>query len=152
MPKDYPWGKGTPTWVRDATANDSDKSFTVPTGKVWDLLYIVAQLSTTATVGNRALIVKISNGADSVFIPLQTAVIAASQVGINRVYFNAPQATSTIAMVLLDASAVSNVGLTNGVGRVILPAGYVINVKDNAAIDAAADDLTVVLHYVEYDA
>jgi len=34
----------------------------------------------------------------------------------------------------------------------LLPEGYTIRLYDRSAIDAAADDMIIVLHYVEYDA
>jgi len=42
--------------------------------------------------------------------------------------------------------------LNQGAPDMMLPAGYVLRVLDSAAIDAAADDLVVVVHYIEYEA
>ena len=139
MSKDYPWGKGTPAWVRDATANDSDKSFTVPAGKVWRLISVFASMSTTATVGNRTLVVSITDGTNIVYR--------------SNAFGN--QAASTTFLYNLFPESISQ--LTTGVQFQPIPgelltAGYIIRVSDYAVIDAAADDLTVVLHYVEYDA
>lgn len=137
--KDYPWGKGTVKWLRDAALNDSDKSFTVPAGKVWSLRWLFATLATTATVGNRFIWVIITNGANDVWIHKQATSHPASTT---YNYNFAPQystqtGTTERTAPLMDA---------------LLPAGYVIRIYDSGAIDAAADDLTVVLHYVEYDA
>lgn len=41
--------------VVDTTANDSDKSFTVPTGKKWKLLYGHIDFTTDANVANREM-------------------------------------------------------------------------------------------------
>jgi len=149
MSKEYPWGKGTPVWERDATANDSDKSFTVPTGKVRRYLTIAAQLVCTATVGNRSLRVNITNGTDLVYQFMHSGNITASQNG--ALYIESPGSTGT-QIRYGPGTATPSVGKQETMPELILPAGYVIRVYDSGAIDAAADDLTVVLHYVEYDA
>lgn len=148
---DKPWGRGRVVWTRDAVANDSDKSFTVPTGKIWALKFIEATIVTTATVGDRLLSVGITNGANYVFTGLNTASIAASKAAT---IFLVPAfgAVSTSGHRRLDNFGGSDVGNDFTLPELFLPAGYVIRIWDSAAIDAAADDLTIVLHYVEYDA
>jgi len=150
MTKEYPWGKGTPTWTRDATANDSDKSSTVPAGKMWDMQFIYADLLTSATVGNRNLACTITDGANTIKRFGYSGLVAASQVGI--LFFSHGITVSTTALYSLAgiiAHATRSEPLPE---RLVLPAGYVIRIWDANAVDAAADDLTVVLHYVEYDA
>jgi len=151
MTKEYPWGKGTPRWVRDATANDSDKSFTVPVGKIFDVQSIHVEITTTATVGNRALSVFITNGTDVISVLGRTGSIAATQSGVLFVSRNGP-VTATTGFHPLLSGASGNAALVSQSAPLILPAGYVIRCWDLSAIDAAADDMTVVLHYVEYDA
>lgn len=151
--KDYPWGKGTIKWVRDATANDSDKSFTVPAGKAWDVRYISATITNSATVGNRLLAIEITNGTDRVVNTVTTATVAATLVGSAEMTFQGGiTAVTTTAPGVSLTGATSNVYKAQNKCAIILPAGYVIHVYDTAAIDAAADDLVVVIHYVEYDA
>lgn len=151
MSKEYPWGKGTPKWVRDATLNDSDKSFTVPAGKAWDVKLIEASLTATATVGNRQLIALITNGTNVVWASTWAGNITASQVGMLSLH-NA-QTTGTVATtVALDGATAPTAARQDSIPPMILPAGYVVRVFDRGVIDAAADDLIVVLHYVEYDA
>jgi len=149
--KEYPWGKGTPTWYRDAAANDSDKSFTVPTGKVRRLLSVHAEIECTATVGNRVLSVTLTDGTNTLWTSRVTGSIAATQFGAILIY---PEATTdaTNLMRKLSNTGNVNVSLIYPCAPFVLPAGYVLRVYDAAAIDAAGDDLTVVLHYVEYDA
>ena len=136
--KEYPWGKGTPTWVRDATLNDSDKSFTVPTGKVHDLKFVYVQFAATATVGSRTVAVVITDGTNEVL-----RCTAGSQV----------TASATARFIFGQTTMDGYTGTTSEpLPGCLLPAGYVVRVYDVSAIDAAADDMTVVLHYVEYDA
>ena len=139
--KEYPWGKGTPKWMYDATANDSDKSFTVPTGKIWAMISGRASLTTTATVGNRTPQIRITDGTNTVAI-VSAPNLAASTTGNYPISF----AGAT------DDFARSSETMLASFDPLILPAGYVIRVYDSSAVDVAADDLTVVLHYVEYDA
>lgn len=150
--KDYPWGKGTPVWVRDATLNDSDKTFTVPAGKIWRMLSIDAELVATATVGNRVLTAIITDGANTVQNGVRSGNITASQRGRYRVIFGSAIFGTTQDAVPAFSGSQANVVVYGPMPSMILTAGCVIRVLDLAAIDAAADDLTVVLHYVEYDA
>ena len=148
----YPWGKGTPKWTRDAALNDSDKSFTVPAGKIWTAVLSYAQLTASAAVGNRVLMMAITDGTNELYNSEVTSSIAATQVGQLIVQFGDVQANSNVHRLLGTPATAANVTRTSNAPDMILPAGYVIHVWDTAAIDAAVDDLTVVLHYVEYDA
>ena len=153
MTKDYPWGKGTPTWVQDATANNSDKSFTVPVGKVWKLLSIHAEITCSAKVGSRNLAVSTTNGADLINIQGRTGGIGAAQVGVLNIFAGGAFYTAAASYNPTLAGATPNVAFgASYQPDILLPAGYVIRVYDTGAVDVAADDLTVVLHYVEYDA
>lgn len=148
-----PFGKGTLKWQRDATANDSAKSFAVPAGKVWKLLSIFAQLSTSATVGNRQLIGYLTDGTNNIWMTGSTGNIAASSTGGLRL--NCGFAASyTTGFRRLDSI---NANVTTAASDMLpdecyLSAGYTVEVLDSAAIDANADDLIVILHYIEYDA
>ena len=144
--KDYPWGKGTPTWTRDATANDSDKSFTVPAGKLWEMRGIHVLISNSATVGNRALQVRVAPDGVNYITLGNGGNVAASATGALIGSFAGCGDDSTILI-----NGVSNAQVLPMM-PMILPAGAIIRVLDATAVDAAADDMTVVLHYVEYDA
>ncbi len=146
-----PWGNGKPVWVRDATLDDSDKSFTVPEGKVWDLKLIYAELACTANVGNRALVVSVSNGVNVLFGLLRTGSITAGQSAFVT-SMNCGSVTASTGYWATSSLSFADVRVQAIMPKVIMPAGYVIRVYDIGAIDPAADDLTVVLHYVEYDA
>ena len=138
--KEYPWGKGTPKWVRDATANDSDKSFTVPAGKIWEIRAIYGKIVCTATVGNRQIKPIFTDGTNTVLEAFANgASITASNTCICNWAAGNPQVNSA-------SNAQQNLPI------MILPAGYVMRLYDVSAIDPAADDLTVAFNYVEYDA
>ena len=148
----YPWGKGTPKWTRDAAANDSDKSFTVPTGKIWDLKTIVVNITATATVGNRLLVVGVTDGTNVVYVSPKSGNITASQTASALFTIDLAQSGTTANNVPLLSYANPNTSIYFPLPKMVLPAGYIVRVYDYAAIDAAADDMIVVLHYVEYDA
>ena len=117
----------------DATADDSDKSFTVPAGQEWDIQHIHAKLTSTATVGNRRLAVEVQDGSSNVLALVQAdAVQVASLV---RDYNFGPG--------LADQSAFVNTSLNSAFPVLRLTAGEVLRVYDIAAIDAAADDMVV---------
>lgn len=143
---------GGVTWVREATLNASAKTFTVPAGKVWELVRIYAEILTTATVGNRTLGVTITDGSNNIIQTPKTASIAANSNGnILWAVWPIVQGTTAANNLRLDGSAPA-VSIYGPIPRILLPAGYIVKIWDTAAIDAGADDLTVVLHYIESDA
>jgi len=150
--KDYPWGTGTPKIYRDGTLNDSDKSFTVPAGKLWKINAIYAQLNCTATVGNRELVAYVSDGANVILGFGTNVSVTASQVSVMRLRTGQGAYATTATVYLTAPQNLAEAGVNDGLPTdFYLPAGYIIRVYDVAAVDAAADDLVVVLHYVEYD-
>ncbi len=119
----------------DAALNDSDKTFVVPTGKQWRLYSVFASLIATATVGNRQLDVLLTDASDNVLAKyFASAVITATQT---RTVIFAPGHPQDAAFA---ANGVMYRMLADGF---VLPAGFKVRVYDSAAIDAAADDLTV---------
>jgi hypothetical protein len=127
--------------VNDATANDSDKAFTVPAGKEWRIAFVYAQLVTTATVGNRKMRMEIDDGTNLVWFKEWTPTQAAS---LTRHYFSGPSLPDDAAF---DASGRARMLFEPR--EIIIPAGWRIRLYDVAAIDAAADDMTVRIAGVE---
>lgn len=143
---------GSAVFLRDATLNDSDKSFTVPSNKIWRLRYVHCDITATATAGSRNLIALVSDGTDVLFTSGRTGNIAAGQTGCLKVCMGGGLLTTSTNFVPMLSGAVPNVSLGIGFQHEFdMLAGYVIRVCDIAAIDAAADDMTVVLHYEELD-
>jgi hypothetical protein len=140
---------GTPTWVRDATLNDSDKSFTVPANKRWYLKAIHMEVAATATVGNRLMTVTFSNGTNNIWSSLFVGPTAA-QTGVMKLFPNA-QDSSTVGVVSTLTPNNPNTAYKSAIPEMVLPAGSIIRAYDTAAIDAAADDMIVILHYEELD-
>jgi len=143
---------GTLKWYYDAATNDSDKTITVPAGKVWRLLSLELDISCTATVGNRILRTQIGNGTNVIFAGNDTTAITAAQVGAVRASAGGPQNVTTDGYVTLFGGGANVVSRWNLPVEMYLPAGYTIRLWDAAAIDAAADDIAISIHYIEYEA
>jgi hypothetical protein len=118
----------------DVAADDSDKTLTVPAGKQWHVRSIGARLVSTGTVGNRQLDVLITDGSDNLLIKLAAGAVQAAS--LTRDYTFAPG--------LPNDTAFANGAMARALPlNLVLPAGYKVRVYDSAAVDAAADDLTV---------
>ena len=124
---------GSITLLQDLTDNDSDKTFTVPSDTIYEVLYASAELITTGTVGNRQLTIDIGDG---------TEVIHKLDVG-------AVHAASTTVDYLFAPGYVRETTVVSGTlhcpipPKLFLLPGYTIRVYDSAAVDAAADDMDV---------
>ena len=115
----------------DTALNDSDKTFTVPAGNLWRLQILQAKLTTTATVGNRQLRLRIGDGSNILWTRNFGATQAAS---LQRGYYAAWDLPDDVAF---DGDG--NIRLQ--MAQWILPTGFTVQLYDSAAIDAAADDL-----------
>lgn len=126
---------------KDVTANDSDKSFTVPTGESWKLLAARIVLVSSASAGNRQICIEITDGTDVILRILAGAVQAASLTRNYNFYQGAPNLTAFI----------DTTHLTNPIPPdLYLGAGYVIRIYDKTAVDAAADDMSVYLTVAKF--
>lgn len=134
IPGDYRSLVGIPILKADEATNDSDKSFTVPAGKMWELTSIWVELISTATGGNRQMTVEVQDsGADVVMAVAAGAVQADS---VTRNYMFAPHMPDLTSFRAGDL-------LMTPIPPLLLSAGFIIRVYDSAAIDAAADDMVV---------
>lgn len=118
----------------EATANDSDKSWTVPAGEYWKILSLLAVLVTTAVAGTRQLCIEITDGTNVIFRIIPGGTQAAS---LTRNY------NFAVGMTHLSAF-IDTTHITSPLpSELVLLPGYVIRVYDKAAVDAAADDLSL---------
>jgi hypothetical protein len=144
---------GTPKWVYDAAVDDSDKSFTVPTGKQWKMRYLAYSLKATATVGNRLMQMKITDGTNPIYPGYYPNTnLAASAYGSVIVSFGSVTPNAPTTRYGLDYANTSTVNYVEVYPEMTLTAGFIIRCWDSAAIDPAADDMAVSIHYIEYDA
>jgi hypothetical protein len=119
--------------VGDAIANDSDKTYTVPAGEEWYVVSVFAVLAATATVGNRRVTVQVLDASDNVLASVPAGAVQAASATVS--YNFAPG--------IADQTSAVNSVLGTSLPAFVLGAGMKLKVFDAAAIDAAADDLTV---------
>ncbi len=120
--------------VRDAAANDSDKSWTVPNDEIWRLLWASVTLVSTATVGNRQIAIVVSDASSNVVLTINAGAVQAASATVRYLFFPGVPRETSVAVGELRGSIPADL---------YLPAGYSLRVYDSAAVDAAADDMTV---------
>ena len=131
----------------ETTADDSDKSFTVPTGKRWIVNSIYVELTSTATVGNRQLEITVNSAASADVLSIAARAGAVQAASLTRYY--------TFATGVADLTSFRDTDfLTTPLGAPLeMDAGEVLRVRDKGptgtGIDAAADDMIVHVRYYE---
>ena len=131
-----------PELTTDTTANDSDKTFTVPSNQIWHVQFVHIQLATTATVGNRQMDIAVRDDSNAIILLLPAGTTQAASLTRYYAYFpTAPLATSFISSRLVVPLP----------PLLFLPAGYNLRVHDNGDVDLAADDMTVQIMNNRYD-
>lgn len=115
----------------DETADDSDKSFVVPADTERLIYSVRVALTTTATAGNRQIVIEVQDDAGKV---------------VSRALAGSTQAASLAKEYLFAIGAdTQTVGdyLSNALPVLKLGAGWTLRVYDSGAVDAAADDMSV---------
>ena len=119
----------------DAVINDSDKSFTIPGGVQQRLLYASVELISTAVVGNRQMAMRVLDAAAGNI--MLEAIAGVVQTNNSTIRYNFGSGLPREAAVVAGQVSIP------------IPAGFILGPKmvvqflDTAAIDAAADDMTV---------
>ena len=124
--------------VEDTALNDSDKTLALEATKdrINRVLAIWVSLTSSATAGNRAMAVQFLSGSDILYEGVAGAVQAAS---LTYLYgFGLGNG--------LSGSVVEN-RLNVSLPDLWLPKGATVRVFDSAAVDAAADDMSVRISY-----
>lgn len=130
-----------PKLVSDTANDDSDKTFTVPSGKTWEIKWVWVELVTTATVGNRQIVVVALDNANDVIATVNAGAVQAASITRNYLF----------AHHVGDLTSFRNTTyLTNPIPEFILPQAFAIRVYDIAAVAAAADDMVVHMLVREY--
>jgi len=120
--------------VADETADDSDKViYTVPADTEAQVLWIWVELTSTATAGDRQLVIEIQDVANDVIGQFRAGAVQAAS--LTRYYqFGASMAD-------LQAFRDTDYLMTPLPPGLILLEGDQVRVYDNNAVDAAADDM-----------
>lgn len=119
----------------DVTNDDSDKTFTVPASTEWIIKAIRITFTSTATAGNRQLVVQYRDDSDNVLFEVRVGAVQAAS--LTRYYQLADGMPNMTAFIDTDYLSTP---LPQGI---TLPAGYDVRVYDKAAVAAAADDMHV---------
>jgi hypothetical protein len=127
-----------PEMEAEETANDSDKSFTVPANEEWELTGVWVELISTATAGDRQVTVEIQDSSNDVIAQIQAGAVQAAS--LTR-YYQFGKGMDTLSAFTGDAGDWISVSLPH----MPLLAGWIVRVWDKEARDAAADDMVVQL-------
>lgn len=121
-------------YILDEALNDSDKPFVVPTGNRYLFHYGQVTLISSAVVGNRQMALEIQDAAAKVVFRSLAGAIQAEN--LTREYHFTPDVSR-------EAAFVSGQIMVPVPPKLIMPPGWTMRFYDTAAIDAAADDMTV---------
>jgi len=128
--------------ISDIALNNSDKTITVPSGRQWDVHWIIATFVTTATAGNRTITLRIKDENGNILWLTQAVNVQVASV-TERYHF---QKGETLPK---ETNAAQHfVPLPTDM---MLPSGFQIQILDSADVDAAADDLTIRIMVEERD-
>jgi len=125
----------------DATANDSNKSWTVPDGKTWRLEWAHVILVTTVTGGNRQLVLKVLDDSNVVIGDWHAGTTQAASLTGHYSFQQGIYRETAFVNTSIQIAIPTNL--------ILLP-GWSIQILDTAAVDAAADDMTVALQVTEH--
>lgn len=125
----------------DTDANDSDKSIVVPGNEQWRLTSVYVSLTTTATVGNRQLVLEVLDASSNVVFSMAAGVVQAASV--TRGYAFMPG-------VARETAFVANSLVVPMPSDLWLKPGYSLHVYDSTAVATTTDDMTVAAQYEKY--
>lgn len=126
----------------DSDLNDSSKTFTVPAGETWELLFAHVKFTSTATVGNRLVICEIKDAGGNVITDI---VAGAVQAASNTYHYNFAQG------VYRETSFTNGEMHTPIPQNIFMLPGWTMTFDDQNAVDAAADDMTVSYEVIKRD-
>jgi len=124
--------------LKEHSLNDSDKSFIVPSGFFWEIDSIHIDFTATATSGSRQIAIEISDEDGDVVYRIISNLANTASIQTDYIFqsnLNVFSVLSTIA--------------TGPLLKTVSP-GWTIRVLDALAVDAAADDMLVSIHYKEF--
>lgn len=136
----YTFAHRTLTQTIDDTLNDSDKTFTVPAGRLWWVQLIFIDFTSTAIVGFRIIRIFITTDGTNTVLSHQLPIAQAAS--LNRRFTFAPAYPENTAFNGFDA-------LFPLPTRLLIPAGGTIRILDNSAIDPTADDMLIRIQHDE---
>lgn len=123
----------------DDTANDSNKSWTVPSNELWKITHAHVILTTTATVGNRQIFMVLRDESGNLIMDIAAGAVQAAS--LTRHY-------GFMQGIYRETAFISNEIQVPMPIDCYLGPGYTLQFFDGSAIDAAADDMVVSFQYI----
>lgn len=127
--------------VRDAAANDSDKSWTVPGNEIWKLNWAHVTLATSADVGNRRIEMAVSDAAGDEVMDLVAGAVQAASTTVHYGFLQGIFRETTVVGGELQVPMPIDL---------YLEPGFTLRFFDSATIAAGADDMTVSFQYQRF--
>lgn len=129
--------------TRDSTANDSDKVvLTAGADEIIEIMHMHITYTSTATAGNRQIMVIVQDDSDTLVGDYHAGAVQAAS---NTYHYVAARGVYRETSVVDDS-----IHMPIPFGTVLFP-GWDLRVKDDAAVAAAADDMTIDVVYKVYD-
>ena len=116
-------------------ANDSDKMLTVPSTDYYQVLWVWIELTSSATVGNRQIVVEFQDSAGDVIGQVRVGQVQAAS--LTRYYMIAPALADHLAFRDTDYL------MTPMPSTLILSQSQRLRVYDNNNVDVGGDDMIV---------
>lgn len=132
---------GKPALQVDETANDSDKTFTVPANTLWTPLHIWVELTTTSTVGNRQMALQFRDASADVIGEVRAGLVQAASLTYKYSFY----------VGALDLTSLRDTDfLSTPIPFFPLPEAFDVRVYDKTAVAVAADDMIVQMMVREF--
>lgn len=120
--------------VFDSTADDSDKSWVVPDDEIWRLNWAHLILVSTATVGNRQILMRVDDPNGNMLFDTHAGNVQAASVTRHYLFLQG---------IYRETSFVDGELQVPFPQDCWLGPGFTLRFYDATAVDAAADDMTV---------
>ena len=118
----------------EETVNDTDKTLGVPALTEWQILNLWVELTSSATVGDRQIVVEAQDSSGDVIGQSRAGAVQAAS--LTRYYNFSPPCADLLGFRDTDY-------LMTPLGFWVLPPQSIVRVYDNNAVDNAADDMIV---------
>jgi hypothetical protein len=138
LPANIDFGRGSLESINDATTNSNSKTFTVPSGEIWEIYSIFYEYQATATAGTRSPALYVRNPEGKVIGEYDTQHTVTAN-GNQRYLFSEALPNTSVS-----------IWHYNPFMKTILDAGSFLKIYDVANIDSN-DDFTINISYRRAD-
>jgi len=136
----YPNRSGAFRQIADTAANDPDKTITVTSGKVWEILHVFQSYAASSDTANRTVTLTVGDGTNTIGV----------SNAVNVQVADATESYHWIPGTTVPVETIATQHFLPWPGPRFLPAGYTIDLDATNA--EAADDTELRVEVIEYDA